>query len=150
MNNPLRSIEDYELFLYTLAEQFPSVKGSTLICVRRGASLARVSGEISFEQSLRIVARERLIFHRTPGVIDWYGYEVWQGAEKLFWYDSQPHPDDPTLQATHPHHQHIPPDMKHHRIPAPTMSFTRPNLPELIREIEHLLSLCHDDGHLMA
>lgn len=103
MNNPLRSIEDYELFLYTLAEQFPSVKGSTLICVRRGASLARVSGEISFEQSLRIVARERLIFHRTPGVIDWYGYEVWQGAEKLFWYDSQPHPDDPTLQATHPH-----------------------------------------------
>jgi hypothetical protein len=30
------------------------------------------------------------------------------------------------------------PDVKHHRIPAPEMSFTRPNLPVLIREIEAL------------
>lgn len=30
----------------------------------------------------------------------------------------------------------IPPDMKHHRIPAPIISFTRPNLPLLIEEIE--------------
>ena len=82
-------------------------------------------------------------------VIDSYGYEVWQGSEKLFWYDSQPHPDDPTLQSTHPHHKHVPPDpsvpaakrvgIKHNRIPAPAMDFTRPNLPALIREIEELL-----------
>jgi hypothetical protein len=98
-----------------------------------------VTGEIYFERAIRLVVRERLLFQRVPAVIDWYGYEVWRGAEKLFWYDSQPHPDNPELQATQPHHKHIPPDVKHHRIPAPAMSFTQPNLPELIREIEHLL-----------
>jgi hypothetical protein len=30
-------------------------------------------------------------------------------------------------------------DIKHHRIPAPELSFTRPNLPVLIEEIERLL-----------
>ena len=30
---------------------------------------------------------------------------------------------------------HVPPDIKHHRIPAPDLSFTRPNLPFLIEEI---------------
>jgi hypothetical protein len=28
---------------------------------------------------------------------------------------------------TLPHHKHILPDIKHHRIPAPDMSFTHPN-----------------------
>jgi hypothetical protein len=72
-------------------------------------------------------------------LIDSYGYEAWQGPHKLFWYDSQPHPDDPTLQSTHPHHKHIPPDIKHHRVPAPELSFARANLPVLIQEIERLL-----------
>jgi len=40
---------------------------------------------------------------------------------------------------TYPHHKHVPPDIKHHRIPAPEMSFTHPNLPVLIREVEELL-----------
>jgi hypothetical protein len=35
----------------------------------------------------------------------------------------------------HASSQHIPPDMKHHRIPAPDMSFEHPNLPVLIWEI---------------
>ena len=54
-------------------------------------------------------------------------------------YDPQPHPDAPALQSSHPHHKHIPPDIKHHRIPAPKMSFTQPNLPALIGEIEEML-----------
>ena len=32
----------------------------------------------------------------------------------------------------------IPPDIKHHRIPAPNMSLTQPNLPALIQEIEEV------------
>ncbi len=56
--------------------------------------------------------------------------------EKLYWYDSFPHPNDPSLASTHPHHKHVPPDIKHHRIPAPELSFTRPNLPFLIEEVE--------------
>jgi hypothetical protein len=86
-----------------------------------------------------LVVRERVLYDRRPAVIDEYGYEVWHGDNKLYWYDSQPHPNEPTLQGTYPHHKHIPPDLKHHRIPAPGMSFTQPNLPVPIREIETLI-----------
>jgi hypothetical protein len=119
MSNPLRTPEDYELFLYTLQARFPSVRRSTLTLVRRGATLARVAGELFFDQGFWLVVRERLVYHRLPVIIDWYGYEIWQGEEKVCWYDSQPHPDDPTLQSSHPHHKHLPPDIKHNRIPAP-------------------------------
>ena len=139
MNNPLRTPEDYELFLYTLIEQFPSVHRFTVTFVRRGATLARVAGELYFDQQVRLVIRERILYHRLPAIIDWYGYEVWQGEEKLYWYDSQPHPNDLALQSTHPHHKHIPPNVKHNRIPAPEMSFTRPHLPVLIQEIKSLI-----------
>ena len=139
MNNPLRTPQDYELFLYELVAQFPSIRRSTVAFVRAGATLARVSGELHFVKDIRLVIRERVLYHRLPAVIDWYGYEVWQGAEKLYWYDSQPHPNDSALQSSHPHHKHIPPDIKHNRIPAPEMSFTRPNLSALIQEIEKLL-----------
>ena len=45
------------------------------------------------------------------------------------------------LASTHPHHKHLPPDIKHHRVPAPGLSFSQPNLPFLIVEIlEFLLS----------
>ena len=139
MNNPLRTPEDYELFLYTLTEQFPAVRRSTITFVRRGASLARVAGELYFNNGIRLVVRERLVYNRLPVIIDSYGYEVWQSEEKLYWYDSQPHPGESSLQSTHPHHKHLPPDIKHNRIPAPEMSFTQPNLPALIQEISSLL-----------
>ena len=44
-----------------------------------------------------------------------------------------------SLPETYPHHKHVPPDLKHHRIPTAELSFTRPNLPFLIGEIEALL-----------
>ena len=138
MSNPFRTPEDYELYLYTLTETFPTIKRSTITFVRIGATLAKVSGELFFEEDIRVVVRERVIFHRLPLTIDWYGYEVYQGDEKLYWYDSQPHPNEKTLQSTHPHHKHVPPNMKHHRIPASEMSFTQPNIPALIHEIENV------------
>ena len=55
------------------------------------------------------------------------------------WYDPQPHPDQPALASTHPHHKHVLPDIKHHRVPAPGLRFDGPNLPLLIEEVEHLL-----------
>ena len=139
MSNPLRTPEDYELFLYTLTEQFASVRRSTVTFVRRGASLARVTGELRFDRDIRLVIRERIVYHRLPATIDEYGYEVWRGDEKLYWYDSQPHPNDPALRITHPHHKHTPPDIKRNRVPAPDLSFSQPNLPALIREIEVLI-----------
>jgi len=140
MSHPLRTPEDYELFIYSLPEQFKSIRQSTLTLVRLGTSLARVAGEIHFDGGIRLVVRERLLFERLPVVIDGYGYEVWRGEGKLFWYDSQPHPNDSNLRPTHPHHKHVPPNIRHNRIPAPEMRFDRPNFSVLMEEIQKLLS----------
>ena len=138
--NPFQSLRDYEEFIYTLPQRFPSMSHSTLVVVRRGARVATVSGEIAFPNGYRLVVKERLTFDSGPVALIRYGYEVWHGSDKLCWYDSQPHPDTPSLAGTHPHHKHIPPDIKHHRVPAPELSFSKPNLPFLIREIERLLT----------
>lgn len=139
MNTALRTAEDYEAFLYGLPDEFPAIRASTLVFIRRGGTLARVAGELHFSQGFRLVVRERILSDRLPAVIDSYGYEVWQGENKLYWYDSQPHPNEAALQSTHPHHKHVPSDVKHNRIPAPGLSFTRPNPPFLIEEIQALL-----------
>ncbi len=47
--------------------------------------------------------REELDFDEQ--LIASYGYEVYKEVEKLYWYDDFPHPNDPTLAATHPHHK---------------------------------------------
>jgi hypothetical protein len=136
--NPFQSLAEYERFVYTLQEQHPSIHRSTLTVIRRGAAAARLTGELEIG-NYRIVVREKLSFADQPGQITGYGYEVWQGSTKLYWYDSQTHPDDPVLAAADPHHKHIPPNIKHHRVPAPELSFTEPNLLFLIEEIEQLL-----------
>ena len=56
--------------------------------------------------------------------------------EEFIYTLPQQYPHIPELAATHPHHKHVPPDIKHNRIPAPGLSFTQPNLPFLIQEIE--------------
>ncbi len=136
--NPLQLLPEYEQFVYTLQQRYPSIRRSTLTIFRRGKATARLTGELEIGDC-RLVVREKLSFADEPGRIISYGYIVWRGDERLYWYDSQSHPDDPTLASTHPHHKHIPPDIKHHRIPAPELLFARANLPFLIREVEQLL-----------
>ena len=63
MSNPLRTPDDYELFVYMLTEQSPSVRQSTVTFVRLGATLARVSGELRFDHDIRLVIRERMLSH---------------------------------------------------------------------------------------
>jgi hypothetical protein len=137
--NLYQSLRDYEEFIYTLPQQFSSIVYSTLVVVRRGGRMVTVSGEIVFSDDYRLVIKERLTFDAGPLVLKRYGYELWHTGAKLYWYDSQPHPHVPDLAVTDPHHKHIPPDIKHHRIPAPELSFTQPNLPFLIQEVEQLL-----------
>jgi len=134
--NPLRSLPKYETFIYTLAQHYPIIRRSTLVVVRRGATIAVVNGEVELAGGIRLVVREKLSFAQASGTLVGYGYEVWRGEKELHWYDSQEHPGDPMLASTYPHHKHIPPDIKHHRVPAPGLSFDRPNLPFLIAEIE--------------
>ena len=136
--NPLQSLPEYEQFVYTLPQRYSSIRYSTLTVIRRGATIALLTGTVELVGGYRLVAREKLSFAEGPGVIVGYGYEVWQGERLLYWYDSQPHPDDPALSETHPHHKHIPPEIKNRRIPAPGLSSTQPNLPFLITEIAKL------------
>ncbi|HEX9972103.1 MAG TPA: DUF6516 family protein [bacterium] len=94
-------------------------------------------GEVYFSNGFRLRMREEIDF--AAGLITSYGYEVYHDEERLFWYDDFPHPQDPTLAATFPHHKHVPPDIKRHRLPAHGISYTQCNLLLLINEIETLI-----------
>ena len=94
-------------------------------------------GEVFFSNDIRLRMREELDFD--AALITSYGYEVYRGAERLYWYDDFPHPNDLSLASTFPHHKHVPPNIKRNRIPASGLSFTKPNLPVLIEEIEALI-----------
>ncbi len=135
----LTTIAEYELFVYNLRDTFPSILSSTLRVMRAGPASGRVVGILTFPNHLRLDVAELVDFDAGRLEILQYGYVVWRGDERLYWYDSQPHPHNPTLATTDPHHKHIPPDIKHHRVPAPELSFTKSNLPFLIQEIEQLL-----------
>lgn len=132
----LLSRPDYERWLYAIPATHPSVRLSTLRFFTTSATAGVLEGSIFFHSGHELRVSE-LIDFAAGDILD-YGYEVWLGDEKLYWYDSQPHPDDPTLASTHPHHKHVPPNIKRHRIPAPELSFEQPNLPFLIQEIEQL------------
>lgn len=136
--NPFQSLRDYELYVYSLQRRFSQVTRSTLVVAQRGRLFAELTGEMVVEDRFRLSAYERLTWDTGALTIEAYSYDVWLGSEKLFWYDSQPHPNDPTLASTHPHHKHLPPDIKHHRVPAPGLSFAQPNLPFLIAEMAAL------------
>jgi len=140
--NPFQSLRDYENLVYTLPQQYASIIRSTLVVIQRGRLLAEVAGDVWFAHDVRLAIYERLTWDTGSLIIEGYSYEVWRGSEKLYWCDSQPHPRIPELASTEPHHKHIPPGIKHHRVPAPGLGFDGPNLDLLIREIERdLLSM---------
>ena len=131
----LKSLSGYSRFL-TEALDHPDVEHSTLTVWSDSPYTGIAEGDIFFTNGLRLRIREELDFE--AGIIAAYGYEAYRGEERLYWYDDFPHPKDSTLASTFPHHKHTPPDIKRHRVPAPEISFNRPNLPVLIREIEEL------------
>lgn len=156
MPNPLASAQAYESFIYLLPERYPTIRRSTLVYIASGVFFGRVEGMLFFDHRVILCVEEFLNFEL--GVIEGYGYEVTQPSatlnlltfphtadycranyphkDKFYWYDSFPHPHIPALASTHPHHKHVHPDIKHNRIPAPDLSFTTPNLPFLIEEIQ--------------
>ena len=135
MNTPLKSLQAYSRFVAESLDQ-ANVTRSTVVVWSDSPYTGLAEGEVFFANGLRLRMREEVDFD--AGLIISYGYEVYRGEERLYWYDDFPHPDDPSLAETLPHHKHVPPDLKHHRIPAPNMSFMRPNLPALIEEIEEV------------
>jgi len=127
--------ESYEQLIYGITDLSKHIRYSDLIIVQVGKNLCVIKGNVYFVNSIRLEVREAQDY----AIDEWitgYRYAVYRNDEKLYWYDSQGHPNDPDLQSTHPHHKHIPPDIKHHRIPATKLSFKEPNLTYLINEIE--------------
>ena len=135
-DDPLASLSSYSRFVAELLDH-PSVTRSTVTVWSASRYTGVAEGEVFFLHDLRLRMREELDFD--AGLITSYGYEIYRGAERLYWYDDFPHPTDAKLAPTFPHHKHIPPDIKHHRIPAPEMSFDQPNLPTLLRKIGALI-----------
>jgi hypothetical protein len=134
-DNPLASLAGYSRFVAESLNR-PSVNRSTVVVWSDSPFTGIAEGEVFFSNDIRLRMREELDFDE--GVIAAYGYEVYRGAERLFWYDDFPHPEDTTLAPIFPHHKHVPPDIRRHRIPAPNIRFDRPNLPTLLAEIEAL------------
>ncbi|MDM8563703.1 DUF6516 family protein [Candidatus Marithioploca araucensis] len=135
-DNPLKSLENYSRFVTELVSGYP-IEHSTIIVWSESAYTGVATGEAFFAKGFRLRMREELDFE--AGLITSYGYEAYQHDEKIFWYDDFPHPNELSLASSFPHHKHVPPDIKHNRIPAPEMSFTQPNLSVLIDEIKWLI-----------
>ena len=133
----LSSLVEYSRFVYPLLEKSDRVHSHPVRLYPRGASIGVLEGEVSFDQQIVLRVYERLDFAAERILA--YSYEVWRAQERLYWYDPMPHPNNPSLAHNHPHHKHVPPDIKHNRITAPRLSFDAPNLPFLIREVEGLL-----------
>lgn len=129
--------DEYVVFLSTLLEKFPNLESVEFNAYLTSATEGYSEGTLLFHKDIALTFTEQIDF--VAKKLFKYGYTVYQAGEKLYYYDSQPHPDDPSLASTHPHHKHVPPDLKHHRVPAPGMSFERSNLEFLIREIEAAL-----------
>ena len=129
--------ESYESYIYQLPNLYDSIKFSTLTSFQVDKWTMIIKGEILFDKNIILRVREVIDFDER--LIQSYSYEVFQREEKLYWYDSFPHPHIAELSITHPHHKHVPPDIKHNRIPAHELSFNKPNIPFLIKEIENTL-----------
>jgi hypothetical protein len=129
---PSFSRADYESLLYSLADRYPVVVSSTLRLYTNSATTALVRGSIRFASQLELRVFEYPDL--TNGQLLAYSYTVLRGDERIRWYDPQPHPEVPELASTFPHHRQEPPDIKHNRRPAPSISFEAPNLPVLIAD----------------
>ncbi len=133
----LPPFEEYCRLVANLPNQFPSIQSSTLAVYTIGPHVAEVEGQLTFGSGYVLTVWELLDLAALT--IRSYSYELDHGEERIWWYDPTEHPGDVALHSSYPHHKHIPPDIKHHRIPAPELSFTHPNLPVLIEQIEQLL-----------
>lgn len=133
MKNILRTVKTYEDFIYSLANQYPQIQFSTLVVKRYGSLVAEISGTIFFKNEVKLNIKELIDFRYCT--IKTYSYEVFVQNKKQYWYDPQPHPNDQSLRENFPHHKHVPPEIKHNRIPAKQLSFNTENCTTLISEI---------------
>ena len=126
------SRQDYELLVYTLPQRHPEIVFSSVRLYTTSRGTATVMGSVRFRGGLELCVFEIVDF--IAGRISDYSYDVLRGEEPVRWYDPQPHPENPELASTFPHHLHEPPNIKRNRKPAPGISFQALNLPTLIAD----------------
>lgn len=126
------TLSEYELLIYGLPDAHPEIASSTLRVYSTSSFTATVKGEIVFCNGLRLRVAEAVDLY--AGLIRRYSYTVYRGQEKIRWYDPQPHPENPDLAETFPHHYHEPPDIKRNRRPARGLRSDAPNLHTLIAD----------------
>jgi hypothetical protein len=131
----LSSLVAYSQFVVSTLDR-PTVLRSTITVWSDSPYTGVAEGEVFFVGGLRLRVREELDFD--AALITSYGYEVYLGEERLYWYDDFPHPGDESLASTYPHHKHVPPNIKRNRVPASGIRFDEPNLGVLLEEIEGL------------
>ncbi|MEZ4660137.1 MAG: hypothetical protein R2911_21475 [Caldilineaceae bacterium] len=122
MPEPLSSPVAYAAFVHTLSERYPIIQQSTLVYIPAGALFGRIEGMLCFATAVVLCVQRYLNFEL--GIIEGYGYEVsrpqaametltlpqasiyckasYPHKNKLYWYDSFPHPNHPSLASTHP------------------------------------------------
>lgn len=140
MTDALNFISEFEFFVYGIKDKYPEINVSKLIFQRLGRTIGELLGEIEFDNDIKLKITERIDF--SDNTIASYRYEVYQGKDILYWYDPQPHFDESSIAITFPHHKHIHPNIKPHRVPAPGLGFNLnkiTNLPFLIEEISNNL-----------
>jgi hypothetical protein len=137
VSDDLNTYGDYTKLIFFLLADRASIESHTIAVYTTSQTIGIMRGRVVFRSGhvLRVFEQIDFVAHR----IVKYFYELVYKGESLWWYDSMPHPDVPELQSTHPHHKHIPPNIKQHRVAAPEMSFTRPNLPVLIDRVDDLV-----------
>jgi hypothetical protein len=93
MDTPLKSLTNYSRFVAELLHR-STVERSTVAVWSDSPYTGIAEGEVFFSSGIRLRLREELDFD--AGLITSYGYEVHRGAERLYWYDDFPHPNDPS------------------------------------------------------
>jgi hypothetical protein len=73
----------------------PTVARSTVVVWSDSPFTGMAEGEVFFTNGFRLRMREELDFD--AALITSYGYEIYRGAERMFWYDDFPHPQDASV-----------------------------------------------------
>ena len=92
---PLKSLSEYSRFVSQILSH-SDVERSTVVVWSNSPYIGTAEGEVWFKGNVRLRMREELDFDSE--LITSYGYEIYRGGEKLYWYDDFPHPQDPLLR----------------------------------------------------
>jgi len=114
----------YERFIYSLPATHPEIQSSTLRLYTNSPTTCFIWGSIWFQNGAELRVFEYLDF-LDEELLGYY-YAVFRSQKRIRWYDSQPHPENPELASTFPHHLHEPPDTSAGSVQA---SNTTANLP---------------------